>query len=83
LRKYFKNPYEIDEEIPKYDEALTSSDRVYSMAEEINSRVFGIQTMLETSYKDLAEDEPEEQPQYKKMIGVHCYDILRNPSYVQ
>lgn len=83
IRRYFKNPYEIDEDIPPYDEAITSADRVYSLAEEINNRVFGIQTMLECSFKNMEEDEKEVINIKRKMIGIHTYDILRNPNYNQ
>lgn len=96
MRKYFRAPYEINEDIPEYEEAITSDDKVYSIAEEINLRVFGIQTMLNEAYDEIMESVEKDKTtkdkmleshvhvetcNHKKMIGVHTYDILRNASY--
>jgi hypothetical protein len=80
IRKYWVDQVEIDEDIPDYDEVLTKSDRKYTLAEELNSRMFGVQTMLQESYDKLVQ--MEEAKKFKRLTGIHTYDILRNPAYV-
>jgi len=46
LKGFWPDQVEIDEEIPEYDEVLTKTDRKYTLAEELNCRMFGIQGML-------------------------------------
>jgi len=82
LRKFWQPQVEIDEDIPDYDEVLTMTDRKYTLAEELNCRMFGIQSMLQSSYDKLYELEEKEKG-FKHLTGIHTYDILRNPSYVQ
>lgn len=83
IRKYWVDEVEIDEDIPAYDEVLTRSDRKFTLAEELNSRMFGIQTMLDHSYKMLEEIELNQETKFKHLTGIHTYDILKNPDYIQ
>lgn len=59
---------------------LTRSDRKYTLAEELNCRMFGVQTMLQDSYEKL--EKLEEVKKFKRLTGIHSYDILNNPSYI-
>jgi hypothetical protein len=82
LKIWFDQDVEVDEVIPDYDEALSPGDRLYSMAEEINLRVYGLQSMLQSSWKKIEEVENKEKNK-KTLQGVHTYDLLRNPAYIQ
>lgn len=73
----------IDEDIPNYDEVLSHADRKYTLAEEINSRMFGIQTMEQESFDELKHIEIKCGQKFKRLTGIHSYDILRNPAYIE
>ena len=78
----FLSDIRMDEDIGTYEQVLDNDDRKYSLAEEINMRMFGVQTMLESSYKALYC--PKEDKEHKqKLTGIHTYDLLRNQNYIQ
>lgn len=81
FKNMLKTEPRIDEKIDEYDNVLTGLDRKYSLAEEINSRMYGVKTMLDESWADLKDK--EENQGKKSLSGVHTYDILRNPAYVE
>jgi hypothetical protein len=82
IRKYWVDSVEIDEDVPDYDEVLSTNDRKFTLAEELNIRMFGVETMLNESYSKLEILEEPASKKYKHLTGIHSYDILRNPSYI-
>jgi hypothetical protein len=78
-RIYFEEP-NVDEDIGPFHEVLSKGDRIYSIAEELNGRMYGINRILPHAFEDL-----QKPSQLKEgaihMTGVHTYDILRNPAY--
>lgn len=74
---------EIDEEIDNYWKALDDDDRKWSTMEEANTRkaCFGMgKGMLTDAQKDALEN--AEQTKGKTLQGVHSYDVLANPLYL-
>lgn len=59
LRRYWIDAVEINEDIPNYDECLSKADRKFTLAEELNCRIYGIQTMEQESYDELMKVEPK------------------------
>ena len=53
FKKLFAGPINVNEDIDEYDDVLTLLDRKFSLAEEINSRLYGMKTMIDESYKEL------------------------------
>lgn len=83
LARFFRGDIEIDEDINDFDEVLTKSDRRYTLAEVLNSEMFGINTMLPHSYEKLLEIEATDGKKIRKLSGIHTYDILRIPAYAE
>lgn len=74
---------EIDEEIDNYWKALDEDDRKWSIMEEANTRraCSGMSKgMLTDAQKDALEN--AEQSKGKTLQGVHSYDVLANPLYL-
>ena len=71
----------MDENIGKYCDVLDADDRKYSIAEELNSRLYKLQTMLQAPFNRLYE--VPKNKNIRQLIGIHTYDILRNPEYIQ
>jgi len=76
---YIEEPV-VDEDIGPYFDVLDKDDRIYSYAEEVNQRLWNIKTMLDDDFKKLKKAEGKQE---RKLTGIHCYDILRNPAYAQ
>lgn len=72
----------VDEDIGDFQDVLDSDDRKFTLAEEINSRLFGVQTMLKHSFDSLMNSK-EDKKHPQKLTGIHTYDILRNKTYAQ
>ena len=72
----------LNENIGDYFKVLDKDDRKYTLSEEINCRLFGMCTMLEDDFKKLKERNKGGQCR-RKLTGIHTYDLLRNPSYVE
>lgn len=72
---------ELDEDIELYQNCLDLDDRHWTIAEENNSRKFGIQTIMKETYDDIRDGHLTDDKYH--LEGVHTYDILRNPLYQQ
>jgi len=71
---------EIDEDLDNYFSSLDQEDRKWSVREEANSReCLNMPMMLEVPYDRLRE---KAQTKEKTLQGVHSYDILANPLYL-
>jgi hypothetical protein len=51
-RIFFEEP-NVDEDIGTFSEVLKKSDRVYSIAEELNGRMYGIVRILPNAFEEL------------------------------
>jgi len=71
---------EIDEEIDNYWAALDDEDRKWSIREEENVRAAGSFPILTDDQKEALENTPKTTG--KTLQGVHSYDILANPLYL-
>lgn len=71
---------EIDEEIDNYWAALDDEDRKWSIREEENARKAGGFSILTDDQKDALDNTPKTAG--KTLQGVHSYDILANPLYL-
>merc|ERR1712060_170942 len=71
---------EIDEEIDNYWAALDDEDRKWSIREEENVRTAGSFPILTDEQKEALETTPKTDG--KTLQGVHSYDILANPLYL-
>lgn len=74
---------EIDQDIDNYWKALDNEDREWSIKEEKNSRkrLGGMKIMTDDSWKHLKK--AKENHDGKTLEGVHSYDILANPNYLE
>lgn len=72
---------ELDEDIELYQNCLDADDRNWTIAEEKNSRKYGIQTMMPATFNDIRDGKLSDDKYH--LEGVHTYDILRNPLYQQ
>jgi len=72
----------LDEDIDNYWIALDEEDREWSIKEEENSRnnLGGIKIMLDSSFNKLKQSHSSKN---KTLQGVHSYDILANPLYLE
>lgn len=72
----------MDEDIDNYWIALDDNDRDWSVKEEENARenLGGIKIMTDCSFKKLKHSKPDKE---KVLQGVHSYDILANPLYLE
>lgn len=71
---------EIDENIDNYWAALDDEDRKWSQKEEENTRrALNMPLMTETQFRDLM---GTPKTKGKTLQGVHSYDILANPLYL-
>lgn len=70
---------DFDEQIGKYYSCLDDDDKDWSIKEEFNNHKLKMHVMLESSFKELLES----QQGRCHLQGVHTYDILRNPKYIQ
>ena len=71
---------EIDEEIDNYWASLDDEDRKWSIREEENARSAGSFSILTDDQKEALESTPKTTG--KTLQGVHSYDILANPLYL-
>lgn len=72
---------EVDEEIDNYWKSLDKQDRKWSLREEENTRdACGIAGMLTDDQFEALK--ASEQTDGKTLQGVHSYDILANPLYL-
>lgn len=85
VQNCFKEKLKIDEEIDEYDEVLGPVDRKFTLAEELNLNMYGIYTMFEESYLELKDKYQVQAASTGKrtLTGVHTYDILKNPAYIE
>ena len=71
--------FEIDENLDNYFKTIDDNDRHWSITEEENARrTFRLSILTDetlTKFKDT-------QMGQSQMKGVHCYDILANPLYL-
>ena len=71
---------ELDEDIDNYWASLDSEDRKWSQREEANSRgALNMQLLMQKQYHAMMSTEKTEG---KTLQGVHSYDILANPLYL-
>lgn len=73
---------EIDEDIDNYWKTIDDNDREWSLLEEKNCRknLGGLKIMTDYSYDKLKTVRTEAK---KTLQGVHSYDILANPNYLE
>ena len=74
---------EIDEDIKNYWNSLDSQDREWSIKEEKNCRsnLGGMKIMTDDSWAKLKKAKGNHDS--KNLQGVHSYDILANPNYLE
>jgi hypothetical protein len=77
--KLFMEDVNVDEAIDEYQNCLDDDDRQWTVAEEENSRKFGMMTMLNHSLEEIKESK---MTKGMHLQGVHTYNILRNPAYI-
>ena len=82
VSKLFLDDLPVNEDLGMFKDVLNKQDRKYSVAEEINCRLFGMQSMLEKSFISLQQTNALTKDR-KMLTGVHTYDLLRNPMYIQ
>ena len=72
----------LDEGIDNYWKALDEEDREWSIKEEENSRknLCGMKIMTDDSFDKLKQSQISSG---KTLQGVHSYDILANPNYLE
>lgn len=70
---------EINEDIDKYQNCLDDDDKNWSAAEEANLHKFGIGTKWDGAEAHIKSGVMESKAMH--LTGVHCYSILRNPTY--
>ena len=71
---------ELDEAVDNYWAALDDDDRKWSIREEQNAReACGMQIMTDAQFKELTS---AQKTKGKTLQGVHSYDILANPLYL-
>ena len=71
---------ELDEEIDNYWAALDDEDRKWSVREEENARKAGGFALLTDEQKEALDNTAKTDG--KTLQGVHSYDILANPLYL-
>jgi len=71
---------DIDEEIDSYFKSLDTGDRKWSLKEEENCRKYGIKIIPDRSYEKL--QKLPDHADGNHLEGVHTYDILANPLYL-
>lgn len=82
LDRFFKVADDLNENIGDYFQVLDNDDRKYTLSEEINCRLYGMCTMLEDDFNKLTRRN-EGGTVTRALTGIHTYDLLRNPSYVE
>ena len=73
----------LDEDIPIYWEGLDENDRNWAIEEEKNSRsaLGGLKIMTDDAFEKLKESKENEDG--LTLQGVHSYDVLANPNYLE
>lgn len=69
----------IDEQIDLYQNCLDEDDKRWSVKEEDNCRLYGMNTMLDGTKTNLQNGKLSDVKMH--LSGIHTYDILRNPIY--
>lgn len=79
--KYVLGEIELDEDIDNYWASLDHDQRNWSICEEINSRKMlnGLGMLTDEQFERLKTVENNDTC---KILGVHSYDILANPLYL-
>lgn len=80
LNKIDLDHIEVDEDIPPYQQCLDEDDRKWSLREEDLLRKYGLQTMLDSEYHALMNNQLKNKDNH--LQGIHSYNILRNISYI-
>jgi hypothetical protein len=60
LDRFFVGDIPVDEDIGTIYEVLDNDDRKFTLAEEVNCRLFGMQTILKDSYEKLLKRDERE-----------------------
>jgi hypothetical protein len=71
--------FEIDEDLDNYFKSIDDNDRNWSIKEEEYFRAMKLKVLNEETFDKLKQNVSNEAV----IKGVHCYDILANPSYVK
>ena len=72
---------EIDEDIDTYPNCLDDDDKNWTAMEEENCIKYGMPTMLHDQLESIKQGKMKSQKMH--LQGIHTYDILRNPTYIQ
>lgn len=76
----------LPEDIPRFYETLNADDAKWTVREEEHYREYGIKIMLDSTYEEFkklhSEFEAGKKDPETDMQGVHNYDILANPLYL-
>jgi len=78
--KLFIEDINVDEQIDEFQNCLDEDDRQWTVKEEENARSYGMMTMLNHTLEEIKDSKMTEG---MHLQGVHTYNILRNPAYIQ
>ena len=81
LGRFYTEFGEINQEMGDYFQVLDNDDRMYTLSEEINNRLYSMSTRLDAVFNKLKNR--DEIYAGRKLTGIHTYDLLRNPMYIE